>query len=379
MRRDLLASLLASAAATPWAMRPEVMSAAQHALMSGGLASLNVDPRLEALIGTDLDAPVSLSVEREAKEGEPAAGWRTFTAGERTVSLDDEEPEDEEATSPPPEREDEPEAHGEPVRAALDRSRERAVARQAGGVAVIPCRGTISNRVTLFDLLFGGGVTPPAWLLRQVKAALADEAIKAVVVDYDTPGGSVLGVEEAAQGLLALRGGDKPIIGQVSGLCASAGYWMGATHDELNVQPTGLVGSIGVYQLHLDWSKFYEELGVKATFIGTTPEKTEGNEFEPLSEEALKHREEMVADYMDMFANMVAKGRGVSAATVRGERFGRGRVYTGARSVSRGLADKVRTLPQTLLALGVGNPEPARARRGRSVALALAEVASRDV
>lgn len=327
MRREFLASLLSSAATTPWAMRREVLEQARASLLGGGvnLAGLTIPDGLN--LAADLTEPVGFA----------AAG----TA--------------------------EPEA-------ALDRATERAVARKPGGVAVIPVRGTIASRVSIFDLLFGSGVTPPGWIVQRVRQAVEDEAVKAVVLDFDSPGGVVTGVQEASAAILAMRG-KKPIVAQVSGQCASAAYWIAASADEIAATETALVGSIGVYMLHEDWSKLYEEIGVKFTFVQEGDNKTEASEYEPLSQEAFNHLKEMVGDYMDMFVNAVAKGRGVNAATVRGDQFGRGRVYTAARAVERGMADKVRDLSGTLAAFGVNPNAPGpEASRGRALGMMRLEV-----
>lgn len=325
MRSELLAGLLASAMTTPWAIRREVLDSAKAALLGG--APLLGAARFSPLIGVDLTEPVA---------GIQAAASDTAT--------------------PAPE-------------AAIHPATEKATARKPGGVAVIPVRGTISNRVTIFDLLFGSGVTPPGWVLQRVQRAVADDGIKAVILDFDTPGGVVTGVQEAAAGIMALRG-KKPIVAQVSGQCASAGFWLAAPADDISVTATGLVGSLGVYMTHEDWSKLYEEIGIKTTYITSARYKVEGNDTEPLSDEAEAHMREIVNDYMDMFVDAVAKGRGVTPAVARGERFGEGRVYTASRAVERGMADRVRDLTGTLQAYGVDPNAPnGLDARGRPVAL----------
>lgn len=331
MRRELLASL-ASAASTPWAMRREVLDSARAALAAGGLDGLTRFATLP--LGAEVDEPIQ---------------FRTQLALEGA------------------------EASGEP-QAAIHPATERAISRKAGSVAVIPIRGTISNRVTVMDWLFGLSVTPPQWIARQVKAAMNDDAVKAVILDVDSPGGSVIGVPEAAAAILALRG-RKPLIAQVSGTCASAAYWIAASADEIVATPSAMVGSIGVYMLHEDWSKFWEEVGVKHTFVATNPEKVEGNEYEPLTPEAEAHVREMVTDYMDMFVAAVAKGRGQPESVIRGEKFGRGRTFVANRAMERGMVDKVRTLNESLETYGVvpDEPEP-ETRRGRARALLSREI-----
>lgn len=323
MRRDQLAYLLASAASHPWALDERfmrtAMAAGLQALRGGGAHMLGV-ARVE-------DSEIQSLADQEA-----------------------------------------------PDAAAISPATERAAAKRIGSVAHIPVRGVISNRASFFDLFFGTAPTTPAGILARATAAVADESIKAVILEYDSPGGVVTGVQECFDGLLALRG-KKPLIAQVSGTCASAAYWLASAQDEVVATPTALVGSVGVYMTHEDWSKFYEEMGVVVTFVQQGKFKTEGSDSEPLSPEAFAHMQEMVDDFMTMFVGAVARGRATQPATVRGERYGEGRVFTAARAMERGMVDKVRTFNDTLLAYGVDPfAPPPEARRGRSLALARLEV-----
>lgn len=248
--------------------------------------------------------------------------------------------------------------------AALEKGVERQVRRRPGSVVVIPVRGTISNRVSLFDYLFGATVTPPSWVANRVRQAVNDPEIKSVILDFDSPGGSVIGVDEAAAAIFAARG-SKPIIAQVSGQCCSAAYWLAASCDEIVSTPSAMIGSIGVFTTHVEASAYYAEAGIKHTLIASNPEKVEANPYEPLSAEAESHEREMVSDYYNMFVATVAKGRGVAASVVKGDAFGKGRTYVASRAKERGLIDKIRTFDDTLEAFGITSPEPAPANTSR--------------
>ena len=107
--------------------------------------------------------------------------------------------------------------------------------------------------------------------------------------------------------------------------------------------------------------------------------KTEGNDTAPLSDDGRAHMQEMVDDIYGMFVRDVARGRGVSEAVARSETFGQGRVYLAARAQERGMIDRVRTLPETLLAFGgASSPSPAP-NRGRAYAQAVMEARLRGI
>jgi ClpP class serine protease len=113
------------------------------------------------------------------------------------------------------------------------------------------------------------------------------------------------------------------------------------------VTPSGEVGSIGVYAAHEDISGMLEQDGVKVTLVSAGKYKTEGNPFEPLSDEAREYIQGRVDEYAAMFHRAVAAGRGVAVERVRSE-FGEGRVFGAQEGVSRGLADRVGTLDETI-------------------------------
>lgn len=217
-----------------------------------------------------------------------------------------------------------------------------------GLAAVIPIFGVISHRVSFMSDISGG--TSVEKITARFRAALADPSVKVIVFDVDSPGGGVEGVPEFADEVYKARG-KKKIVAVANSLAASAAYWIAASAEELVVIPSGMVGSVGVYAAHEDVSAAMEKLGVKVSLISAGKYKTEGNPYEPLSDEARADIKDKVDACYDMFVKSVAKGRGVSQATVR-EGFGQGRLVMPVDAVKERMADRVATLDDTLTRLG---------------------------
>lgn len=211
------------------------------------------------------------------------------------------------------------------------------------GVGVIGLHGTISAKVGLFE---GSGGTSVEAFLKNLDAAVKDQDVASVVVDLDTPGGSVFGIAEGAAAIRKYRG-VKPIIGVVNHMAASAGYWLGSQLDELVMSPSALVGSIGVMTTHIDYSAMNEQDGVKVTYIHAGKYKVEGNANEPLSAEAKDAEQAIVDKYYTMFINDVAAGRKVSTTTVL-EKFGQGRVVMAEQALAVGMVDRIGTFDQVV-------------------------------
>lgn len=256
------------------------------------------------------------------------------------------------------------------VEAAVERQRERSVARSTGGIAVVPIHGPISARPDIFERIFGVSRSANVQTIsRNIRAALADETVKAVVLDMDSPGGTVSGVPELAAEIYSLRG-DKPIIAQVDYLCASAAYYLAAQADDIVASPSAMVGSVGVFIQHMEMSKMLEMDGVTVEFIASNPEKVDGNRFQPLTDSGREELTALVDDAWKMMVADIARGRGATPATVR-EGYGKGHIFAAADALERGMVDKVRTFAETLQVYGVspGSTGRSRARAERELEL----------
>lgn len=252
--------------------------------------------------------------------------------------------------------------------ARISKKQDGEIARREGAVAVIPVHGVLAPKMDLLTEFSGG--TSYVGLQSALEAAIADDDVKAIVLDIDSPGGAVPGAQELGEAIRSLRGGDKPIIAQVNHLAASAAYWIASQADEVVVSPSGRAGSIGVYTVHEDISAALEKAGVKRTYIAAGEHKVEGNSTEPLSEDALAFVEERVKRSYDRFVQAVADGRGVPVAKVEKD-FGQGRVFFAEELVEKGMADRIGTLSDTLARFGADRtPEPVRKLRAENSARA---------
>lgn len=228
---------------------------------------------------------------------------------------------------------------------------DKSIAGKQGAIAVVGLRGVISNRAPLVDDVSSGGGTNMEQFGAAFRAARDSDDIKAIILDTHTPGGCVYGVPEMAEEIFNSRDA-KPIIAQVNALCASAGYWLAAACTEIVITASGEIGSIGVYTIHEDVSKMYEEAGVKETLISAGKYKVEGNPFEPLGEDARAAIQMSVDGYYTMFVDAVARYRGVTSQAVR-DGFGQGRVARAPDSIGIGLSDRLGTMADTLQRFGI--------------------------
>lgn len=232
--------------------------------------------------------------------------------------------------------------------------------RRGDTVAVIPIRGTIRQHPSgdLFELLFGGGGSTVDALTAQFREAMADPSVRGLVLDVDSPGGSAYGISELATEIYRARG-EKPIVAFANSVSASAAYWLASAADRIIATPSALVGSIGVYTVHMDFSGALEQAGITPTILSAGKYKAEGNEFEPLGDEAQKAGQQLVDDYYGMFVRDVARNRSTTEAQVRNG-YGEGRALTARRALDAKLIDRIGTADAAFNEAG----NTATARRG---------------
>lgn len=217
-------------------------------------------------------------------------------------------------------------------------------------VSVLSVLGVICQRAAMVDDFSGPGGTSIERLTARYRSSMSDPAVKAIVFDIDSPGGGVYGVQELAEEIRDGRGG-KPVEAVANSLAASAAYWIASAADQVAVTPSGEVGSVGVYSAHEDVSAWLAKEGIKVTLVSAGKYKTEGNPFEPLSEEAHQAIQGRVDSYYNAFVRGVARGRGVSPDDVR-KGFGQGRVVGAKEAVEAKMADRVDTLDETVRRVG---------------------------
>lgn len=233
--------------------------------------------------------------------------------------------------------------------------------RRVQNVAILPLFGTIFPKANLMTEV--SGATSAQIFGAQFSALLEDPAIDAIVLDVDSPGGQVGGIEEVSRLIYDARG-KKPVVAVANFLMASAAYWIGSAAEELVVSPSGEVGSIGVFAVHQDISGALEKDGVKVSIISEGKYKTAGNPYEPLGEEARAVIQSSVRETYDAFINAVARNRGVAVDVVQNG-FGEGALVSAPRAVEMGMADRIATLDETVSRLlGVLGVMPAAKGRG---------------
>lgn len=217
--------------------------------------------------------------------------------------------------------------------------RDAPVMRIDNAVAVIPIRGILTKRSNLWSRIFGDSTYES--IRNDIGAALDDKAVKQIMLDVDSPGGDADGVDEAAETIYQARQ-IKRVTARVDGMAASAAYWMASQADKIEMSAMDMVGSIGVRMLVYDWSKMFEEAGIKAIPIDTGEYKSAGAMGTPLTENQQQHFQDLVDGMFAQFKSAVARGRGMSKSAVN--EVADGRMFLGSDAKAAGLVDSIRKM-----------------------------------
>jgi len=181
-----------------------------------------------------------------------------------------------------------------------------------------------------------------------VDMARNNDAIKAVVLRIDSPGGSAVASETIRQAIERLKQAGKPVVVSMGSMAASGGYWIASAADEIWAYPTTLTGSIGVFGLFPGFDQGLNALGIHTDGLGTTQIAGGMRSDRPLHPELAKVIQMSVDHVYSDFISHVSKGRNVDSAKVR--TLAEGRVWTGSDALKLGLVDKLGGLDKAIAA-----------------------------
>jgi signal peptide peptidase SppA len=207
------------------------------------------------------------------------------------------------------------------------------------GMAVLPIYGPIFGKANLMTQL--SGATSMEQFQKDFQMAVDDTAVKSILLDIDSPGGTSDLIEEAGELIYESRGA-KPIYALANDQAGSAAFWLATQASKLYGTTSGEVGSVGAYTVHKDQSKADANAGHAYTIISAGKYKTEGNPHEPLSQAGREYRQEVITELYDGFVSAVARGRGVDVAKVDAD-YGEGRMVPNKKALIRGMIDGNRT------------------------------------
>lgn len=231
-----------------------------------------------------------------------------------------------------------------------------------GRVAVIAMHGPVLTGIPDW-LREYVTVCDPYQIAAAVKAAADDKDVSGIVLDINSPGGVVEGVDLAAEAVRDATA-QKPVIACVRDMMASAAFWIGCGATTIITGRTSMVGSIGTFMRWTDWSGAFEQAGMQVQVYRSGDLKAPGQAGEAKNKFVDQTYSTLVEDTNAVFLRGVSLGRGLSVKQVE-DRWASGRVWVGEQAIAAGVADQLGTLQDAItLALG---PKPSSGSRAAAL------------
>lgn len=208
------------------------------------------------------------------------------------------------------------------------------------GVGMVNISGPLVSGSAGFGAFFG--ITGYNDVRNAMLRLSADKSVNSILLVIDSGGGAVGGVQDAST-LISRVGKVKPVVAYTGSCMASAALWLGSTAQYVVASSTAIVGSVGILQVHMEFSRQLENEGVKATVIRAGDNKALANRYEPLTEKARNDLQAQADHLYDVFIGHMAETRGISVQAAE-KKFGQGREFIGEQAKEAGLVNSIGTL-----------------------------------
>jgi signal peptide peptidase SppA len=188
------------------------------------------------------------------------------------------------------------------------------------GIGVVAIEGPILRKPDLFAKVFYGA-TSSEEIADALQEIAGRDDIRAVLLNIDSPGGTVAGTPELANAVAALDK-KKPVYAFSSGLMCSAAYWVASQARAIYATPSAQVGSIGVVQAVVDNSAALDRNGIKVEVFSVGKYKAMGAPGTPLTDDQRELISANLAEIAsDFHAAVLARGRAIPAEAMEGQTF----------------------------------------------------------
>ena len=177
------------------------------------------------------------------------------------------------------------------------------------------------------------------YIAKKIRDAAKDKKVKAIVLDINSPGGTVASVQNI-YGEIKKAKEKKKVVALFRDVAASGGFYIAMAADKIVAEPGTITGSVGVIMQSSNVEGLFEKIGVKVMPITSGKHKDIGSSFRPMSEEEKKILQEMVDDTYSQFLNAVKEGRpNVKEEDMKA--YTDGRIFTGQRAFDLGFIDQL--------------------------------------
>ena len=206
-------------------------------------------------------------------------------------------------------------------------------------IAVVNIEGTIVTGEASYNV--AGSDT----IVKNIRNAIKDDSVKALVLRVNSPGGDVWASELITNALSEFKSSGRPIVTSMGDIAASGGVWVTTLSDEIWAKNETITGSIGVYGIIPTLDGIYEWAGIQVDGV-TSTKAGEWDERLPMPEYVTKAIQASIDHTYDKFVSKVAENRMVPDKEILS--IAGGRIWSGEKAVQLGLVDKIGDLDDAI-------------------------------
>ena len=205
------------------------------------------------------------------------------------------------------------------------------------GIAWIKVRGVISEEDNSSPFSLPSGASA---ISKRVREAAKNPHVKAIVLDINSPGGTVASVQDIYSEILKAKEQGKKVVALFRDVAASGAFYIAMAADQIVAEPGTITGSVGVIMQAGNVTKLFDKIGIEVNPITSGKYKDIGSVYREMSPAERAILQDMVNDTYTQFFKVVQKGRPGVKQVVLNE-YTDGRVFTGQRAFELGFIDKL--------------------------------------
>lgn len=202
----------------------------------------------------------------------------------------------------------------------------------------MPTSSTELKPANLQEIKLAGPILDADVILKEIEAAQKDTKIKGVLLNINSPGGSVPPSIEIAYAVKALKA-DKPVVVYASGIMASGSYYSAIYANRIIANPGSIVGSIGVIMESANIEELMETIGIETQIVKQGRYKEAGTPTRKWTAEEREELETLTKDTYDLFVKDVAEARGLEIKDA--DSYADAHIFSAQRAKDAGLIDSV--------------------------------------
>lgn len=203
-------------------------------------------------------------------------------------------------------------------------------------VAIIPIKGEITYESCSIGIFGGSQCAQTSEIKRMLKEMEDDSSVKAVVLDINSGGGSVVASREI---MIAVKDFKKPVVAYIGEVGASGAYYVASAADSIVANRDSITGSIGVIMTLSHYYGLFEKLGINVTVIKAGKSKDIGSPYREMTEEEKTGLKSKIDKIYYNFVSDIAQNRNLPISYV--ENLSDGNIYLGSEAMDLGLIDSI--------------------------------------